>query len=63
MIKINQMKMKIGHTQEQLKKKAADILHIREDAILHLEIARQSLDARKRAGVVLYLLGLCQCKG
>ncbi len=48
MIKINQMKMKIGHTQEQLKKKAADILHIREDAILHLEIARQSLDARKK---------------
>lgn len=48
MIKINQIKMKIGHTKEQLKKKAADILHIREDAVLELEIARQSLDARKK---------------
>ena len=51
MIKINQIKMRTDHTAEQLKRKAADILHIQAAEILGMEILRRSVDARKKPEV------------
>lgn len=48
MIRINQVKMRTGHTPEQLKKKAAEVLRIPVGAIKNITICRQSVDARKK---------------
>ncbi len=48
MIRITQLKIKTGHTKEQLVKKAANTLHISPGDIRGMEIRRQSLDARKK---------------
>lgn len=48
MIKINQVKIKVNHTEEQLKKKTAEILQIAPTELLRVEINRQSIDARKK---------------
>lgn len=48
MIRINQVKVKINHNSEQLKKKAAEMLHIPSGDILDVIIRRQSIDARKK---------------
>lgn len=48
MIRINQLKIKTGHTKEQLLKKAADLLRVPVADILDMQIVRQSIDARKK---------------
>ncbi len=48
MIRINQLKLKINHTEADLKKKIAKSLHANEDALLACEIKKQSIDARKK---------------
>ena len=48
MIRINQLKLPITHTSEDLKKKAAKTLRINESQIKELNIIRQSLDARHK---------------
>lgn len=48
MIRLNQLKLPINHTGEQLIHKVAQSLRIPEQDILELEIIRQSLDARKK---------------
>lgn len=48
MIRINQVKTRIEHTEENLKKKAADILRVPLQDISGLEIVRQSVDARRK---------------
>ena len=48
MIRINQLKLKINHTEADLKKKIAKSLHVNEDALLACEIKKQSIDARKK---------------
>lgn len=48
MLRINQLKMHIGHSREQLILKVADLLRIKKSDILFLEITRQSVDARKK---------------
>lgn len=48
MIKINQLKISVQHNEEQLKEKIAEYLHIKTAEILQYEIARQSIDARKK---------------
>lgn len=48
MIRINQIKVKTNHTQQELKKKAADILRLPVQEIRELQIVRQSIDARKK---------------
>ena len=47
MIRINQLKLSVGHTKADMKKKAAKMMRIPEDKILSLVPVRQSLDARK----------------
>lgn len=48
MIRINQLKLPITHSESDLKKKAAKMLRISESQIKELEIIRQSLDARHK---------------
>ena len=46
MIRLNQLKLPVNHTEAQLMSKVAQILRIPEAEILEIEIVRQSLDAR-----------------
>lgn len=48
MIRLNQLKLPVDHTREQLIHKTAQNLRIPESEILELQILRQSLDARKK---------------
>ena len=48
MIRINQIKMPIAHTQEQLLGKAAKLLKIKTNQIKKLDIQKKSIDARKK---------------
>ena len=57
MIRINQLKLSVGHTKADMKKKAAKMMRIPEDKILSLVPVRQSLDARKK-NELLYIYSL-----
>lgn len=48
MILINQLKLRISHTEQEVKTKAAKALMIKESEILSFEILRRSLDCRKK---------------
>ncbi|MDE6639312.1 MAG: FAD-dependent oxidoreductase [Acetatifactor sp.] len=48
MLRVNQVKIKTEHTEEQLRKKAAELLHISAQEILDMNIVRQSIDARRK---------------
>ncbi|MCM1045428.1 MAG: NAD(P)-binding protein [Candidatus Gastranaerophilales bacterium] len=48
MIRITQLKLLSGHTEEQLNHKIAKILGIRTQDIVKVEIKRQSIDGRKK---------------
>lgn len=48
MLRLNQVKVKAGHTERELRKKAADMLRIPAGEIRSLTIVRQSIDARKK---------------
>lgn len=57
MIRINQLKLPVNHTEADLKKKAARMMRIPEEKILSLTPVRQSLDARKK-NELLYIYSL-----
>ena len=48
MLRVNQVKLKIGHSPEQLRKKTAEILRVPMQDVLSVQIVRQSIDARKK---------------
>ena len=48
MLKINQLKLKVGHTAEEMNRKIASVLGIRSTDIKKVDIRRQSLDARHK---------------
>lgn len=48
MIRINQIKMPVEHTSEQLVEKAARLLKINSNQIRSFQIAKKSIDARKK---------------
>ena len=48
MIRVNQIKLPIGHTPEQLAQKICKLLHIKEHQIQEISIAKRSIDARKK---------------
>lgn len=48
MIQIRQLKLHIGHTEADLRKKICHTLRIREDALLSYTLRKKSLDARKK---------------
>ena len=47
MIKINQIKLPVGHTEQELNKKISNILHLDQKYFAY-QIVKQSLDARKK---------------
>ncbi len=57
MIRINQLKLPVNHTEADLKKKAARMMRIPEEKIISLTPVRQSLDARKK-NELLYIYSL-----
>lgn len=57
MIRINQLKLPVEHTEAELRKKAAKMLRISEEKIHSLIPVRQSLDARKKQEL-LYIYSL-----
>lgn len=48
MIRINQVKVRPGHSEAELKKRAAKVLQVPEGHIMALRILRRSVDARKK---------------
>jgi hypothetical protein len=52
MIRINQLKMPIHHTEEQLKKRILNVLNIKENELISFEIWKRSIDARKKPDVI-----------
>ncbi len=51
MIRIQQVKMPLGHTKDELLKKAAKLLKVSPEQIKNLKIAKRSIDARKKSEV------------
>lgn len=48
MIRIQQVKVPLKHTQEDVVKKACKMIHLREEEVLSYKIVKQSIDARKK---------------
>lgn len=48
MIRINQVKLPVGHTEEELHKKITSMLRISHEDIMKLHVIRKSIDARKK---------------
>lgn len=57
MIKINQLKLSIEHSKESLEDKIAKTLKIPKEQILHYDIAKRSIDARKK-NEILYIYSI-----
>ena len=52
MIRINQLKLPLGHSREQLYEKAAKTLGIHREDMDTLSIVKQSVDARKKPELI-----------
>jgi uncharacterized FAD-dependent dehydrogenase len=64
MIQIEQLKMKTGHTTQELQVKAASVLGVPISAIKQFEIIRRSIDARKKPDILfIYTVALTIDKG
>ena len=48
MIRIDQLKLPVGHTLQELSRKAAKALKIQESDMLGMKIRKRSLDARRK---------------
>ncbi len=48
MLRVYQVKIKIPHSKERLKKKVSDLLRVPEQEILEIKPVRQAIDARKK---------------
>ena len=58
MIKITQLKLPVGHKQEDLEKKVCKLLQIPPAKLYGIEILKRSLDARKIPLMYNYQLGV-----
>ena len=47
MIRIQQLKLAVGHTKEELEQKLSHELKLSPGSLIHYEIRKQSIDARK----------------
>ena len=52
MIRINQLKMPLGHSRQELLEKAARLLGIPGSEIERLNLVKQSIDARKKPDIM-----------
>lgn len=51
MLRINEISMSLGATKEEILKKAAEIIGLNEKYISYFEIARESIDSRKKNNI------------
>ena len=51
MLRINQLKLRPGHSRDELEEKILKTLHINQDALLDYQIQKQSIDARKKPDI------------
>lgn len=51
MLRVNQVKLRVGHSAEEMKKKTAETLRIPVQDITGMKIVRQSVDARKKPDI------------
>lgn len=51
MIRITQIKLKMEHTEEDLKKQIAKLLRILEEDLVSYTILKKSIDARKKKDI------------
>lgn len=51
MLRVNQVKLRIRHSEEELRRRAAEALRISEREITEVKIVRQSIDARKKPDI------------
>ena len=56
MIRISQLKLPVGHTEEELRQQAAKELRISAERISRCEIWKKSIDARKELILYVYTL-------
>ncbi len=56
MLRIQQLKLEVGHTEAKLRDKIVKILKIRPEELIRYEIMRKSLDARGRELKYVYLI-------
>lgn len=62
MIRINQLKLNIAHTQSDLERKILKTLHMKKEYLQGYKIRRQSIDAREKARSLLCLFRGCPGK-
>ena len=48
MLRINQLKLPVSHTPDQLREKLLQTLHMREKELKQYTVRKRSLDARKK---------------
>ena len=53
MIRLNEIKMPLGATEEEVKIAAAKALKIKESSIKEFTLARRSIDSRKKDNIIL----------
>ncbi|MDD3367799.1 MAG: FAD-dependent oxidoreductase [Lachnospiraceae bacterium] len=53
MILMNQVKMKPGHSEKELKQKVCKLLRCETQDVFHIQVEKQSIDARKRPDIFL----------
>ena len=56
MLRITQLKLPVGHTEEQLKKKLLKAAHMKENDLKTYTIRKRSLDARKNRNCITFIL-------
>ena len=60
MLRINQLKLKPGHSKEQLEKKLCSFLKIKKEDLKKYHIVKQSVDARKKPDIYFsYTIDVC----
>lgn len=62
MIRVNQVKLPVSHSEADLRKKTAKMMGVSADQIQSVELVRQSLDAAQKARSVLFICIRC-CSG
>lgn len=55
MIRINQLKLNIAHTQSDLERKILKTLHMKKEYLQGYKIRRQSIDARKNQIFIMFI--------
>ncbi|MCR4959888.1 MAG: FAD-dependent oxidoreductase [Lachnospiraceae bacterium] len=62
MLLVNQIKLRPGYGEEELKKKLASAMHIFEDEIIDFKVEKLSVDARKKPDIFFILSVSCNVK-